>query len=330
MKKINLVFAFLLLVAGVYAQSVTSDPIKFKTGRSAGNSTESKMKNAPKEILINRFRIFYELVYVDAETAQAGVNRGAASASLTVGFEGVDDKLLIGNTNRVFEEFKTQLGAAGYKIVNNEDAKDVKAYKGWTMVKGGQINSAQVQGMAMVSPEGFNYFVKEVLPSGKEKTSFFDPSAFVSNQMGKIPVVNVDIYVLFMTDSESGASKLATKAVGGVAKVVASPYLRVSAEGTKSSFNSMGNAVIFTPMEDDIVIGGVFEDQKFKASVAARTNTVYENVIYRSVLSEDVKITDLQMAKCDIEAYKKGVYMATSKYIKESTQLFLDFANGKK
>lgn len=330
MKKLISMLSLVMFSVIAYAQTLAPPTIEFKTGRAAGNATESKMKDAPKKVFINRFRVFYQLVYVDAETAAAGVNRGKATATLTVGFEGIQESDLISNTDKIYGEFTDMLKGAGFEIMQAEDAKDIKAFKGWTMLTGGQINSAQVQGMAMVSPTGFKYYAKDVLPSGKEKVSFMDPSGFASIQLGKVPVINVDIFVPFMADSESGASKLASDAVGGVAKVVASPYFRISAENTKSSFIWSSNAVIFTPMKEDLVINGVFTSEKFKASAVAKTNTSYNMGLYSMVVSEDVNLSNMQTAKCDIEAYKKGLYMATSKYIKESTQLFLDAAAGKK
>jgi len=330
MKKITFIMGLVLWCFWAGAQSIPTGPIEFKDGRAAGNTAESKMKSAPKKIFINRFRVFYQVVYVAQETAKEGVNRGAASASLIVGFDGVNEKYFIDNTDRLFAQFTGMLKEAGFEIVEAEAAKDIKAFKGWTMVEGGQINSAQKQGMAMVSPTGFKYFAKEVLPSGKEKVSFFDPSGFASNQLGKIPSVNVDIFVEFMADSESGASKLASGAIGGIAKEVASPYLRVSAEGTKSNFNWAAMSVINTPMKDDLPINGVFQDEKFKAVATAVQNTSYNAGFYSYVVSEDVSLQNIQMAKCDIGAYEKGVADATAKYLRESTQLFLDFASDKK
>jgi len=331
MKKISTLWFALLSCLATMGQFVQIEPIEFKDGRAAGNSMEAKMKDAPKKIFINRFRVFYELVYVDTETAQAGVNRGASSVALTVGFVGVDEKMLIENTDRIYAEFLEMIIGNGYEIVKAEAAKDLKAYKDWTMLEGGKINNAQYPGVAMVYPSGFQYYAKEVLPSGKEKMSFFDPSGFASNQLGKIPVVNVDITVKFMTDSESGASKAASSALGGLAKVVATPYFRISADDTKSTFNWAAQAsVINTPMKSDLVINGVFKYEKFKAAKAAQLNTTYDVGIHQYVISDDVNTSSLQMATCDINAYKQGLYDATSKYVSESTEIFLNFARGKK
>ncbi len=149
-------------------------------------------------------------------------------------------------------------------------------------------------------------------------------------QIGKDAiVVDFKVTVPFMADSESGASKLATGAVGGVSKVVASPYLRISQPvgQTNVGYSSMDGA-LNTPLKGDVVIKGVFEDKKFKSSASAQQNTSYNMGHFTKVVSENVSNSNIQVAECDPDKYIKGVTEAINYFMEESTQFFIN--NGKK
>jgi len=315
----------------VNAQNVLND-IDFKTGRGAGNFGESKLKKVSKKIFINQFFINYQLVYMDSEQTSEGVYHGSTKSSITVGFEGITENDLQTNTDKIYSEYITKLKNDGFEIITADEAKDIKLLQDYKMVKGGELKRAQKLGYGTTAPTDHSYFIKSITKKGKEKMSFLDKKSKISSQLGDVIVVNVVITIPFMADGESTGSKLLTGAVGGISKNVAMPFLRISSDPryTNTSYAWTDKTVVHMPLKDEIVIADVFEKEKFKAIAGAKANTSYDMGIHRIVVSEDVTTTNVQIAKCDIEKYKKGIYEASSLFIDKSTDNFLDLVNGKK
>ena len=326
MKKfsLSLVFIFLMGFFG-FAQQVTGD-LEFKEGRAAGNYAEKKFSKSDKKLFIKRFNVNFQLIYVDAEQTREGVYHGSTSSSITVGFEGVTEQDLQAITDKLYNDYVAKMQAAGYQIVTAAEAAGIKEHSEYVAQKGGGISKAQLPGYATCTPTGYEYFVKKVTASGKEKGAFVDKSNKISGQLGAV-VVNVDLNIPFMTDGESGASKLATGVVGGVSKVVAKPNLRLDQTGTNMNYVDAGQGCNMNiPMKGNLQINGVFEDEKFKSIAGAKSNSSYSMGYATIVVSEKVDVSNIQVAKCDPAKYIKGVQDATSMYMDGASDVFLGWA----
>lgn len=322
------------------AQTVNGE-VEIKSGRAAGNTAEKKLKKASKRVFINEFRVFYQVVYFDSDYARAGYDgggasghRGAASASLSVALNGVDEDALIENTTKLYNEYVDKLKKQGYDIVSIDEAAKTSPFEEYEKLEGGKLNTAQVPGYLMSTPKGFSYMIKKVTASGKEKKKFFPQDHKVSFELGEAIVANVNLYIPFMVESESGGSKMLKGAVGGVAKVVASPYFRLEATNTNSSYQFASNkfgpeAYAAMPMKKDLNINGVFDEKlKFKSTAKAENNQAYDSGAWTIVIpADDVKTSKVQFLDCDSKMYIDGTYKACSKYLDATLSQFKEYTN---
>ena len=338
--------AFLTIVLGLsislgsIAQTIEGQP-EIKTGRAAGNSMEKKLKKAPKRIFINQFRVFYQVVYFDSDYARAGYDgggatghRSAAQASLAVALNGVDEQMLIDNTTRLYNEYVQELKGAGFEIVGIDEAAKASIFEEYERRQGGGLSTTQTKGYLMSTPKDYEYFVKKVNKKGKEKNAFIDKRYKMSFEMESALVVNVELNIPFMVESESKGSKMLKGAVGGLAKVVASPYYRLSNDKSKISYTFATNkfgpeAFAAMPMKKDIKIKGVFdESQKFKTIAKAENNQAYESGAWTIVIpAEDVKESRVQFISCDSKKYVEGAYKASKTYMDAAFKQFMEFSN---
>lgn len=340
MKALLTIVLGLSISFGAIAQTVEGQP-EIKTGRAAGNSMEKKLKKAPKRIFINQFRVFYQVVYFDSDYARAGYDgggasghRSAAQASLAVALSGVDEQMLVDNTTRLYNEYVEKLKGAGYEIISLDEAAKVSVFEEYERIQGGDLNTAQTKGYLMSTPKGFEYFVKKVNKKGKEKSAFIDKRYKMSFEMESALVVNVELHIPFMVEAESKGSKILKGAVGGLAKVVASPYFRLSQAQSNISYTFATNkfgpeAYAAMPMKKDLQIKGVFdESQKFKTIAKAENNQAYESGAWTIVIpAEDVKESNVQFIECDTQKYVEGAYKASNVYMEAAFAQFLEFSS---
>ncbi|MFY0605638.1 MAG: hypothetical protein JXR10_02925 [Cyclobacteriaceae bacterium] len=316
MKFFKLLLVMLSMGAiNAYAQEV-GQISEFKTGRSAGNSLEKKMKKAPKKVFINSFSVNYQILYTDWEATRAGMNTGKTSAELTVAFEGMDESDFQRLTDDFYDNYVAHLNSLGYETISPESISGHKAFKkNFSLVSGGTANYDIKDGYITTMPSRAKFYL-----NSKNKSQ-------LSGKMGGIDavVIDVNLIVPFMEDSESGASKLATKAVGGVSKVVASPNLRISPKSLIVYTDPAVLSVVKAVMTDPVTVGGVFQEEKFKASSAAQTNTSYNLGHVTRVYSNDVNTSKIQVATGDVEKYKKGVSAAMNSLSIAANEHFISY-----
>ncbi len=312
----------------VLAQNVDEN-VEFITGRSSGSVNEKKMKKAPKRVYIKEFSVSYQLIYMDQDQTREGVYHGSTKSSLTVGFEDVKLEDLQANTDALYKNFVDKLTASGFELVSADEAAQTKLLEGYTKVEGGQISRAQAYGYAYTTPNGYDYLVKKINSDGKQKANVFLNPGKLSNQLDEAVVVSVVMNIPFMIEAESTGSKLLKDAVGGVSKVVAKPYLRIASGSSAITYNYGYEAGLNHKLDKNINIEGVFEDEKFKASAAAKQNSSYKMGYHTMVVSEKATAENIQVAKCDADKYVKGVTKATSLYLNKSVDDFLMYANDK-
>lgn len=314
MKSLKLVLILCLASIAVIAQEVGELP-EFKSGRAAGNSLEKKLKKSPQKIFINSFSVNYQILYTDWEGTRAGVYTGKTSAELTVAFEGMTESDYQQLTNNLYDSYVNNWKSLGYEIVDASVLDGHKAVKNHQLTEGGQVSYTIKDGYISTSPAGFRYYTDD------------KSRAPLAGRMRGVDavVVDVNLNVPFMIDSESGASKLATKAVGGVSKVVASPDLRIAENSDIVFVDPAFLAVVKAAMKDPLTISGVFKDEKFKASSAAQTNTAYDLGHVTRVYSTDVNTSKLQVAQGDPEKYKAGVAEAMARLTVAANEHFMTF-----
>lgn len=340
-KNYLLLFIFLYSVSS-FGQEIGEISLK-KPGRSAGDMAAKKIKKAPKKIFIAEFNIFYQLVYADFEQSREGVHHGKTSATLTVAAPDIKKENLKELTNKLYKEYTQNLKSKGYQILPTSAAKGIKNYENWEIHDGGGLNEAQIKGYVMSTPDDYQYFLKKVNKKGREKKGFIDNSIKVSQQLDGVLVAKINIVIPFMKDSESGASKSASKILGGISKLVASPDLRLTSSSVASGYAngystqatyaySTGmseQAMVRAILKDDVPIPGVFNDEKFKAVAVTQLNQEYNTGAYTIIQSTDVNASNVQMAKCDSDKYNKGTYEASKSFLDASLERLYSFAEGK-
>ncbi len=192
---------------------------------------QKKFKTAAKKVYIADFRVNYQLLYSQTEVAEGGREigggyRGDAKAGLTMGVKGLSQEDLAEITDEIYEQYVKQFKEMGYVQISAAEAAGIKEFEGYEMKSGGTFSEDQVPGLISTVPSNYEYLIKGTNSKGKEKTRFNGYKA--SAQLGGVIVARLNIDVLFVEDAESGASKGLSKAVGGVAKIVVRPNLRIA------------------------------------------------------------------------------------------------------
>ncbi|MGE0589607.1 MAG: hypothetical protein AB7O48_13610 [Cyclobacteriaceae bacterium] len=341
MKKLLTMFLALLLAGAIHAQG----PVEIKDVSGSG---QKKFKKSPKRIYIAQFRVNYQLLYSQVEKEEGGRTlgggyRGDAKAGLTMAVQGIEASDLIEITDRIYNDYLTSFKNEGYEIVSIEEASKAKSFEDWERKIGGTLNEAQYPGYITSVPTGFEYFVKKTKDSGREKSSFVDNSLKISGDMN-VTVVKINIVVPFVEDAESGASKALGKAVGGLAKVVLRPYLRIEKDpvGTAGTFStdaaltqatyaykesagSMG--ATYLRLKSNLDIPGIFEDKKYKAVESADTDLWGTQVGALTLFNvSDKYLAKTQPLPVDAQKYKQAVSLAASAYLKATREEYLSNA----
>jgi len=336
MKIVNLLIVMLL------AGSTLAQPVELKDISGSGFG---KFKKSPKKIYIAQFRVNFQLLYSQTETAEGGRVMGGgyrseAKAGLTMAVKGVSAADLQEITDKLYQDYVAKIKSEGFEVLSAEEASTSKQFVDWERKTGGTLNEAQYPGYITAIPTGFEYFVKRTKEGGKEKTSFVDNSLKVSNDV-KATVVKVSIVVPFVEDAESAGSKILGDAVKGIAKVVLRPNLRIEKDivGTAGGFSSdvavskisygfqegMGTiAMTNLHLKNDIEIPGIFEDKKYKAVETASTDlwgTDYGALTIFQV--NDKFLSKAQPLPCDAAKYKEGVLNAAGSYLSATLAEFL-------
>lgn len=119
MKNILTLFWSLTLVVGLSAQTIGD----FKT-KDQGRAN-NRMKKKEKRVYIADFQVNYQLGLALQDEQKGGRMfgggvKGDTKATLVVGLAGIDDVDLQDMTNKLYEEYVTNLQSQGYEIVKPE------------------------------------------------------------------------------------------------------------------------------------------------------------------------------------------------------------------
>ncbi|MGE0589110.1 MAG: hypothetical protein AB7O48_11095 [Cyclobacteriaceae bacterium] len=295
---------------------------------------QKKFKDAAKKVYISDFRVNYQLLYSQTEVAEGGREigggyRGDAKAGLTMGVKGLEQGDLMEITNHIYQKYAQEFQSMGFAIVSASDASKIEEFEGYELKEGGTISEDQFPGLLSTTPGNYQYLIKKTTAKGKEKGRFNGYKA--SAQLGGAIVASLNIDVLFVEDAESGASKALGKAVGGVAKIVVRPNLRIAEARSNNQFFFAEKEIkplAYTKMEvkDPVEIAGVFEDKKYKAAESAQTDNWGSQVgTMRYFNVSDSYLSKTIPLECDASKYKSGVKEAAGAYVDTIFATFKDY-----
>jgi hypothetical protein len=331
-----LVVALAIICTSTYAQQVGK--IDMKPEVMAGK----KFNNTEKKIFIQHFYVNYQMMMSQSEIAKGGRQigggyRGSATASLSMAVKGVDLDQLQAMTDKFYQDYKTQLEDAGFKIMTADEVKSNEFFAKHDVYPGGTAAAGTVPGYVSTSPNGISFL--------QSKGGVFNPLGMPdSKNLGGVIVSRVYITVPFVESAESQASKALTKSVGGVAKIVLKPNLRVSPHesvavgGDFKKPKSLDTRVSFAykkslkyqatfqaKLKKPIDIDGVFEEKKYKASQSGSVDHWgTSNGMFQMFNVDDKEMKNTQAVACEGDKYINGVREAVSTYLTSSVDTFLN------
>lgn len=311
-----------------------------------------KLKNSNKRIYISNFSVNFQIYNEKDKFKQGGYQlgggmKGDASASVSVGLEGIDEQTVLQITDQLYKEYTDKLKAKGMTIISPDEAGKIESYEGYTRVQGGKVSMAELPGTVTATPNGYEYYVKGFDKNGKSKKGGFLGNAAMkypkmSKDLNDAIISNVDITVLFVRDQQAfqgNGAKLKVKTdlriVSNDAIVMASDAAikfkganTVSAVQSKVEFYhgkmGMGSTTAYIgTLAKDLMINDVISSEKVTSyaagSVDGGTKTMYGTYFNpRNGSSESTKII-----KVDADKYKTGVLAGASKFLNFHTDEFL-------
>lgn len=312
----------------------------------------NKVKNA-KRIYIASFTVNYQVYNEKEEFKQGGRMlgggyKGDAQSSLSVGLENITETGVQSVTDKLYQDFTSQIKAKGLEIISAEEAGKTETYSGFTKMTGGKINEAQFPGTLASSPTGFEYYVKKVEKSGKEKSGgFLNNPAFVhvklSKDLNDAIIADIDLFVLFIEDKNSwdiaGANiKVKTNmrlAAQEVIEMTKEAKFKLKGQNTYTGVNSqvafysgkMGAGATTSylgTMGKSMPIGGVIEDKKLQSFAGSQRDFVGVSTIYGTWYNPgNTSSKSTTVIPVDENKYSEGAYLAGKKFIEYHTAEFL-------
>ena len=307
-----------------------------------------------KRLYIASFTVNYQ-VYNEKEDFKQGGRmlgggyKGAAHSSLSVGLENITEAGVESVTDRLYQDFTAQLKASGIEIISANEAGKTETYSDFTKVTGGKINQAQFPGMLASSPTGFEYFVKKVEKSGKEKSGgFLNNPTFVHAKLSKdlndAMVADIDLFILFVQDKDAwdiaGANiKVKTNMrLAANEAIIMTKNAKIKMKGqndvvgvnSQAGFYSgkMGAGIVSSyvgTMGKSMGIDGVIDDKKLQAFAKNSADFVGVKTIYGTWYNPANNTSkSTTVIPVDEKKYTDGAYAAGKKFIEYHTGEFLN------
>ncbi len=282
-----------------------------------------------RKSLKKRLRKSISLNLLDTEVAkegeassQGGRQAGGGSYAsdtythMAVAIDGVDSEDFIGIMDNAYTKFVNEIKAQGYEIISPDVAGTSKYYEGWDRKKGGAINSGQMNGYLMATPNNFEYYVKKTSKKGKEKSTFVDNSMKLSKELDDAIIAKVTFaFPTIKMKTSGGAYSFNGSSVKATIDFRIAPLASDgSAFGqpayTKVTFiqgkgpGISAQAIAVTSIKSDISIEGFFADTKFKERTAKKVTQASSNPGYYNVVFTDSQSTAVtHTAAADHDAY---------------------------
>lgn len=338
LKKIHVIICATLLAFNVnsYAQKVEKSKLKF------GGYGQKKFNDSDKKIFIEQFTINYQYIYAKTKSKRGGRQIGGgylgnAKAALFLGLGNINPTELQKITDNLYTEFRTKLEQKGFTIISADNYKNHSYYSDASLYKGGTPNEFY-QGFITTSPTNVNFINKDY--------GAFNTTLKTSKQLDGVIVARVNIMVPFAEDGESQGSRALGKMLGGVAKVVAKPNLRIgtSTIQTKSKLGFDKYNTVVTNFDfgykkglkyqawytsnpkKGIEIQNVLPTKKYKAVKSANQDLNGTQAGNYKVFSvPTAELEKMQTIELDPDKYYSGVKEALTYYLDSSTGKFLSY-----
>ena len=213
--------------------------------------------------------------------------------------------------DEAYADFVNQLEAEGFEIISAEEAGKTDYYSGYTKIQGGASSTDQATGYVMVTPTGYEYWVKGVSNNGREKGTFTDTSsklskdledAYVAEATFIFPFVNLDASSTSFANYASskvkadinlrmaasvGSMDNEQMGLGKFAKgLTTSPTQEVLTSRVRFVAGHMASSALFdssTALKRDVYFGEIFAEDKLvevtSAEVATFSKTAYPQLV---------------------------------------------------
>lgn len=292
------------------------------------------MQKAPRKVYINSFQVLYQLIDEASDTKKGGrevggaAYKGDATARLAVGIDGVDPSSLQNITDQFYTQVITGLKKDGFTVSDAKDINTIEYFENYIMVSGPKINNAQLEGYAMVSPTDFDYYVKNISKSGKEKkgVKLVDTGYKISKELEDAIVLDIKIIIpsIWLKDGVN----LAGASVKGGADLKLAQASTITFQSGKDKIAPGPATSSITLLKSDIPIEGVFTDAKFKST--ANKSRVETPEYAQIFMVENTTVSITNTIDCDQKVYEAKVLEAIMNYYNISYANFIKRVNGKK
>lgn len=346
MKTKLLSVTFLLCLTGVsYAQ---------KLGEFKPKDTKYGMNKArdAKRIYISNFTVNYQ-VYNEKEDFKQGGSmfgggmKGDAKAQLSIGLTGLSETDVQQITDKLYQDYISQIKAKGLEIINVDEAGKSDTYEAYTKMQGGKASLAQFPGMITTSPTGYEWYVKNVDKDGKTKNGGFLNRAEMlfpklSKSLGDAIIGEVNLYVMFVEDQNAfkgaGANiKVKTNLrLADEEAIIMTSNAKIKLKGQNQTVRissevsfyhgkmGLGSTTAYAgslgkPLEIDDVI----EDTKLQSFAKNDADVLgMSNGTYRIFNPDNTESASTKTIKVESKKYIDGVLMAAKHFMDYHVQSF--------
>jgi len=332
--KVRYILFFLLLASPFltgFGESLTAQTLDIEISGKGGYA-EKKLAKGPKRAYIHRFEAYFQTLAFGAASSRARSFRntkvGATRTEMLIALDGVQAADLQAATDEAYQALVADLEAQGYEIIDAATAQaQSELLSEWTLLEGGKLSSAQLEGFARATPSGYSYLVPKVKKGGKEKSTFIAKDPKISGQLDDALVVSVSFVFPFAEIGAAstflpGRSKVKAKTDFRLASAVTSTSQERNILGeqkaggsalTQVTFTSgkgagaMARAYMLNSLKKDLALPGVVEVASFKEATAADVTDAGAYAWYQTIELDDIDTKATHVISTDSQKYRSAV-----------------------
>lgn len=300
--------------ADPFITSKDYDVSKFHRGKQSSKS--------PKRVYIQKFRALFE-VYEEAsaktsasknERANRTTTVSGTKTSMGVQLSGIDVPDFQKIVDEAYADFVAQLESEGFEIITAEEAGKTDYYSGYTKIQGGASSTDQATGYVMVTPTGYEYWVKGVSNNGREKGTFTDTSSKLSKDLNDAYVAEATFIFPFV-NLDASSTSFANYASS---KVKADISLRLAAsvgasDNEQMGLNKIAKRFTTSPTQENIfsrvrfLAGHMASSPLFDSSTSLKRDVHFEEIFAETKL---VEVSSAEVATFSKTAYPQLVMVS--------------------
>ncbi|MBN7809988.1 hypothetical protein J0A68_03410 [Algoriphagus sp. H41] len=349
MKSILLVFLLLFL------EMAPGTVLTEKDMKVTSYNKKNQGSKAPKKVFIKSFNAYFE-VYEEAsaktsssksERANRTTFTSGTMTKMGVQIQGVDVPDFQKMIDEAYQSFVSQITSQGFEIMSPDEAAKFEYFQDWTKVKGGASSDEQAQGFVMVTPTGYDYLVKSITKSGKQKMGggLVDPTPKISKEMDNVFIADVTFVFPFVNlDADASAFTNSTSVKADINYRIDPNF---DASENNRNLASFGAAIIPTRVQfiSGLDIGGsplfhakaepkkavsfegVFKDKKLRETTAAQSDMFSKTGYTQLVMTSGDQVTVAShFAECDHDAYVSAASGAMKDLIDTGVANFVELS----